>query len=104
MQQEAIRNFINDREGSLTKLAFAKTSGTVTMERENRIGQQLSCASPATIPESIAGHISAPALFSFLEWRTLKRHKYLLSCSVASDNGSLAGPYPLLVAADTVML
>ena len=58
------------RQGNWTELTFAKTSGTVTKDRE-KIGQQLSSTSPVTIPESIGQPISAPVAFSFLKWRTI---------------------------------
>ena len=39
------------------ELTFAKTSGTITGDRE-KTSQQLTGASPVTIPETIAGRIS----------------------------------------------
>ena len=41
------------------ELTFAKTSGTVTGDRE-RVGQWLTSSSPVTIPETISRRISAP--------------------------------------------
>ena len=49
------------REGNWDQLTFAKTSGTVTRE-----GKTIDLASLVTIPETIAGHVSAPVPFSFL--------------------------------------
>ena len=49
---------IYEWEGNWTELTFAKTSGIVT-----------SAASSVTIPETIAGPISAPVPFSLLKWR-----------------------------------
>ena len=51
------------------ELTFAKTSGTVIWKSKKKNGQQLTCASPLTIPETIARHISAPVPFSILKWR-----------------------------------
>ena len=61
----SIHHFKNDRETNWTELTFAKTSGTVTSDRE-KIGQSPTSASPVTIPETTAGCISAPDPFSFL--------------------------------------
>ena len=43
-------------------IAFAKTSGIVTRDRENN-WQYLTGATPVTIPETIAGQISSPIKF-----------------------------------------
>ena len=49
------------------KLGQAKTSGTVTRDREKNwpIADQ---HVPVTIPETTVAHISAPVPFSFLKW------------------------------------
>ena len=44
------------------ELTFAKTSGTVTGDRE-RVGQWLTSSSPVTISETISRRISAPVPF-----------------------------------------
>ena len=44
------------------ELTFAKTSGTVTGDRE-RVGQWLTSSSPVTLPETISRRISAPVPF-----------------------------------------
>ena len=48
----------------MSHVNFRKDLGTVARDREN-IGQSLTGAFPATIPEIIAGGISAPVTFSF---------------------------------------
>ena len=53
-----IKSPIYEREGNWTELTFAKTSAIVTI-----------AASSVTIPETIAGRISAPVPFSLLKWR-----------------------------------
>ena len=60
------------KEGNWTELTLAKTSGTVTRDRE-KIGQWLIDASSVTIPETIAGRISAQVPFLFLKWRMCQR-------------------------------
>ena len=62
-------------EGNWTKLTFAKISGTVTR------------CTPVTIPETIAGRISAPVLFSFLKWPTINR-AYLINLGFLDDLNS----------------
>ena len=57
---------LSKREGNWNELSFAKTSGTVTGDRE-KIGQSLSGACLVTIPERIAERISAPISFSLLK-------------------------------------
>ena len=54
---------LQKREGNWAELTFAKSSGTIS-----RTGQQLTGASPVTLPETIAGRIQAPVPFSFLKW------------------------------------
>ena len=56
---------LRKREGVWAELTFPKTSGTVTKDRD-KISQQLTSASPVTIPGTIAAHISAPVPFSFV--------------------------------------
>ena len=51
-------------EGIWADLTLAKSSGD--MGKKLPIDQQLIGVSPITIPETIAGHISAPVPFSFL--------------------------------------
>ena len=57
------------------EFTFAKTSGTVTSVTRNKdrekIGQQLTSASPITIPETIVRRISAPVPFSYHHWKVL---------------------------------
>ena len=59
---KAIRHF---KARNWAELTFAKTSGMVTRERDKK-DQSVNRASPVTIPEIIAGRISAPVSFSFL--------------------------------------
>ena len=66
-----IRHFKNKKE------TYAMTSGTVAKDNGKNIGQKLTDTSPVTIPETIAGHISAPVPFSFL--KTLSSLFYLTS-------------------------
>ena len=54
---------LQKREGNWAELTFAKSSGTIS-----RTGQQLTGASPVTLPETIVGRIQAPVPFSFLKW------------------------------------
>ena len=56
IQAPQYKGMIGKKEGN-----FARTYGTVTRDRE-KIGQQLTGASPVTIPETIAGRISVPVL------------------------------------------
>lgn len=46
------------RQGNQVEIMFAKTSGTASITGDRgKAGQQLISVSPATIPETIAGHI-----------------------------------------------
>ena len=60
---------------SWKEYTFHQTSRHFTNKREtgaNKLSQRLlglTSASPVTIPETIAGHISAPVPLSFLKWR-----------------------------------
>ena len=58
---------LQKRERDWAELTFAKTSGNVTINKEKN-GQQLTGASPITIPETIAGQISAPVPLWFVKW------------------------------------
>ena len=60
------KKFQTGRE--LAELTFAKTPGTVTSHREGRGG---GWGSTCTIPEAIAGHISAPVFLSFLNFQLI---------------------------------
>ena len=59
-------SLLYNREGNWAELTFTKTCGTATRDMKT-ICQKLSGASTVTIPETIAGRISAP----FLKWRML---------------------------------
>ena len=58
-----------ETRGNWVEFTFAKTSGTVTRDREKNwpIADQR-VPSNYPIPETIAGRISAPFPFSFLKW------------------------------------
>ena len=57
-----------ETRGNLGRVNFAKAYGTVAKDRETPLANQTE-ASLVTIPETIAGHISAPLSFSYLKWR-----------------------------------
>ena len=63
-------SLLYNREGNWAELTFTKTCGTATRDMKT-IGQKLSGASTVTIPETIAGRISAPVPLLFLKWRML---------------------------------
>jgi len=65
-QAPQYKGMIGKKEGNLANLTFAKTSGTVARDWE-KIGQQLTGTSSVTIPETIAGRMSVPGLWSFLK-------------------------------------
>ena len=67
------------REGNWAELTFAKSSGTIS-----RTGQQLTGASPVTLPETIAGRIYAPVPFSFLKWALPVSKGYLAKFFLSS--------------------
>ena len=77
---------LSKREGNWNELSFAKTSGTVTGDRE-KIGQSLSGACLVTIPERIAERFSAPISFSLLKESEKKiRKKENLSYVMRNKN------------------
>ena len=68
LTNQLVKNWpLQKRQGNWVELFFAKKSGTVT-GKGKKTSQQLTSASPITIPETIAGRISAPVPFSFLKW------------------------------------
>ena len=67
---------LKKREGNWAELTVEKTPGTVTRDRE-KISQWLAGKSPVIIPETIAGRISAPVLFSFLKRRLGWSHDFV---------------------------
>ena len=58
-----------ETRGNLCELFFAGSFGTVTKYMEKKIVQELTGASPGTIPITIAGYISASGPSLFLKWR-----------------------------------
>ena len=62
-----IRRFRNEK-GTGPSYVSQRLLGPL-LRTGGKIGQQLTAASPLTIPETIAGRISAPAPFLFLKWR-----------------------------------
>ena len=63
---------LETRKTHWAELHLAKTSGTLTRDKEKKIGQKLIGTSPVTIPGTIAGHILVPVPFSILKWRKEK--------------------------------
>ena len=58
-----------ETRGNLCELFFAGSFGTVTKYMEKKIVQELTGASPGTIPITTAGYISASVPSLFLKWR-----------------------------------
>ena len=56
------------REGTLGRANVCRDFWDYNWGQE-KIGQELTGASPVAIPETIVGHISVPASCSFLKWR-----------------------------------
>ena len=68
-----------ETRGTWVEFTFAKTSGTVTRDREKNWFPVF----PVTIPETIAGRISAPVPFSFLKWRVESCFLARAACQVS---------------------
>ena len=70
-----IRPFRNEKKTGKSK--FSQGLLGVLLGTTKKTGQSLTGRAPVTIPETIAGHISAPDLFWFLRWQICRISAYL---------------------------
>ena len=64
---------LETRKTHWAELHLAKTSGTLTRNKEKKLANSWSAlTSPVTIPGTTAGHILVPVPFSILKWRKEK--------------------------------
>ena len=68
------------KRGDWAELTKSKRLLELLLRTEVKIDQQLTGTSTVTIPETLAGRISAPAFFSFLNWRIASAEKRRYQC------------------------
>ena len=72
---EKIASVSLQKRGDWTELTKSKRLLELLLRTEVKIDQQLTGMSTVTIPETLAGRISVPAFFTFLNWRIASTEK-----------------------------